>query len=401
MTQTSIRQEKPPRTVFSQPSNGRTRGWTRRGALRPRILFVSYTADWAGPTNSLLLLLKHLRQTYDVAVVLPDTGGFSVELANEDIPFFSLPSLGKEAIPRLVRLIRDEGFDLVYANNTSGSSRNAFLAAKLARVPFVCHVRGMGRTQSWRQLFYLRFADAVIAVSDACAQATAPYVAPGRLHVVHNGVAVSEFPEPDTAASSASMADVGIRSRETVVVSVAHLKPRKGQEFAIRAVHALVEDVPSLQLLLVGSLNRDPAYVEKLRTLVDDLNLGNNVSMAGFRRDIPRLLHAADVFVHTALSDPHPRAVIEAMAAGLPVVAFAVDGVAETVADGQTGYLVPERNVPELAGALRRVVTDRSLQERMGRTGRERVQRYFSAARTAEQVRDVIADVLEVRTVRE
>ena len=78
-----------------------------------RILFVSYTAGWAGPTNSLLLLLKHLRDRYLVAVLLPGEGPFSETLEAEEIPYFSFRSLTKGSIPAMMRLIRRERFNLV------------------------------------------------------------------------------------------------------------------------------------------------------------------------------------------------------------------------------------------------------------------------------------------------
>jgi len=131
---------------------------------RPRVLFVSYTADWTGPSNSLLLLLKYLRDDYDVAVLLPGQGSFSEALSCAAIPVFSFPSLNKWSIPSIYRLIRRESFDLVYGNSTHGSSRNALIAAKLARVPFICHVREMGWGKSWKEIGFLRFPNSVVGI---------------------------------------------------------------------------------------------------------------------------------------------------------------------------------------------------------------------------------------------
>ena len=111
---------------------------------RDRILFFSHTADWVGTTNSLLLSLKYLRHRYDVAVLLPGKGLFSDALADEGIPFFSIPDATRGSILSISRLIRRERADVVYGNNRSGRSRNVFIAAKLAGKPFVCHVREMG-----------------------------------------------------------------------------------------------------------------------------------------------------------------------------------------------------------------------------------------------------------------
>jgi glycosyltransferase involved in cell wall biosynthesis len=107
------------------------------------------------------------------------------------------------------------------------------------------------------------------------------------------------------------------------------------------------------------------------------------------------LLSAADAFIHTANEDPHPRAVIEAMASALPVVAFAVDGVSETVVHGETGFLVPRMESGEaLVGPATKLFRDPHLRREMGERGRERVHRLFSADRTAESVADVIMTLL-------
>ena len=103
--------------------------------MSDRILFVSYTAKWGGPNNSLLLMLKHLRQRYNVAVLLPGRGEFSDKLSTEKIPFYSYPSLTKWTIPSVFRLIQREHFNLVYGNGRNGVSRNALIASKLANVP--------------------------------------------------------------------------------------------------------------------------------------------------------------------------------------------------------------------------------------------------------------------------
>src|SRR5690606_11969512 len=123
----------------------------------------------------------------------------------------------------------------------------------------------------------------------------------------------------------------GLDEDAVIILSASHITPRKGQDYAITAMRELLRTAPQAHLCLVGGLDRDPAYVDHLRNMIDEMGIGSNVHILGFRSDIQRLLRGADVFLHTALSDPHPRAVLEAMSAELPVVAFATDGVIETV----------------------------------------------------------------------
>jgi glycosyltransferase involved in cell wall biosynthesis len=359
---------------------------------KPRVLFVSHTARWAGPTNSLLLLLRDLRGRFDNHVLLPGEGAFTHVLRNEGVPFSSFATLSKGAIPRIVRLIRAQRIDLVYGNNTGGACRNALIAAKLARVPFICHIREMGRNGKGRFSF-LRFADATVAVSAACA-ASVPDFRGRTRYVVHNGIEAASPGMDRLAARSHMDATTGTAANVPVIVTVSHLSARKGQAYAVRALARLVGDGIDAQLLLVGSPEFDPPYVEQLRALIRELALESRVTFTGFRRDVGHLLAGADLFIHTAIRDPHPRAVLEAMAAGLPVVAFAADGVAETVVPGETGELVAVGDVDGLAAATAGILRDPELTAELGRAGRERVERDFSAERTATDVGRIITSML-------
>jgi glycosyltransferase involved in cell wall biosynthesis len=118
------------------------------------------------------------------------------------------------------------------------------------------------------------------------------------------------------------------------------------------------------------------------------------VCLLGFREDGAALLRQADVLVHTALADPHPRAVLEAMAAGIPVVAFAVDGVAETVLHGETGLLVPPGDEPALAEALEQLARNRDLRAKLGQAGSKRALDVFSNQATVNGVRRVMEKVI-------
>ena len=368
---------------------------------RKRILFVSHTADWTGPTNSLLLLLTHLRRRYEVAVLLAGQGLFTDALSDEQIPCFNFAALNKRAVPAIIGLIKRESFDLVYANNTSRISRNSVIAARLARVPSICHARGMGSDKSWWQLGYLRLCDVVIAISKACGSSVAKFVRPGRLHVVYNGVPVSASAAPvlrDARAYLEKQADLPPDC--FAIVSVSHISPRKGITYAIEAMSEVVKHEPRARLVLVGSLDRDAEYVAQVRAKITATRLDRHVFLLGFRQDVMSLISGADLLVHTAIAEPQGRSVLEAMAAGLPVAAFGVDGVAETVVDGQTGVLVPQGDTAGLSHAIKRLIGDPGRRKSMGSLGRRRVEESFSAEATAEGVAAIIDEVLASRKRR-
>lgn len=357
-----------------------------------RVLFSSYTPEWTGPAKSLVQLLEHLGAHLEPWVLVPGAGPLVDTLSSRSLPVFSLPALDKWSILSQARLIERENIDIVYGNTIHGSSRNSAIAAWLAGVPFVCHVREMGWDLGWKTLWYLRFVDAVIAVSHACAASVARFVPEGRLHVVHNGVPLSRG-EAHRGVGTDLRAELGVSPDALVILSLAHLSPRKGQMYALRAMSRLLGRWPNAHLCLAGRPGTFPDYDRKLQDFVTSRRIEDHVHFLGFRRDVSRLTAQSDVFLHTAVADPHPRAVLEAMKAGLPVVAFEVDGVAETVLDGETGRLVAPGDDEDLATAIADLAESREARERLGAAGRRRIESHFSSARTAERVLDILESV--------
>jgi L-malate glycosyltransferase len=302
------------------------------------------------------------------------------------------------ALASLYRLIRRSAVDLVYANESNTLTRPVCMAATLAGVPFVSHARSMGWKQGRRALAHLRAAKAVIAVSRACADSVARFVRPGRLHVVYNGVSLPIPPANRDAARAKLKRELGLESDTPIVVSVGNVSPRKDQANQLAAMARLVPDAPGAHLLVLGG-NRahHAAYLRHLHSLLDDPMLARRVTLLGFRSDVERVLMGADVFLHTARSDPHPRSVLEAMAAGLPIVAFATDGVVETVAHDQTGLLVPIGDSQAAAAALLKLLRDPELATRMGDAGRKRVEHEFSENETSNRVRQIIHGIVPAR----
>lgn len=373
---------------------------SRMPSRRAKVLFVSYISEWTGPTISLLLLLRRLRRDFDVAVLMPGRGPFSEALEQEGISYFSLGSLTKWSIPAIFQLIRRERFDLVYGNTTHSGSKNAFLVAKLNGLPFMCHVRSMEPDLSWRTAGHLRLADAVVAISEASADVVSTIVRQERLHVVHNGVE----PPINGTEPDATPLEAGARSEagtvQTTIVNVGHVCPRKGQKYAVEAMAEVVKEAPATQLILAGYVNRDEGYVREIRELVQRNGLEDNVTIVGFQEDVWRLLHDADIFLHTAVEEAHGRSVLEAMACGLPTVAFAADGVVESVVDGETGFLVPVGDVGGLVYGILKLINDRSLRSQLGKNGRHRIDEFFSADVTARRVGHIMDQTLKAAEAR-
>lgn len=360
--------------------------------MKPRILFIAYTTERTGPTRSLLYLVDSLRQHYRISVLTPGEGYLTGELEEMGVPSIPFPSITKQHLVRLVRLLQRERFDLVYANTADRTSRLAFVAARATGTPLVVHVRSMSGDKGWYSLGHLRFASAVVAVSRATARSVSRFVPSERLRVVHNGIQVDRTNRPRDVSSLRS--ELGWPSECLLLLTLANLSERKGQAWGVEVIEHLRSQRPEVRLILAGRTTREPEYVETVRRRIREGRLEDHVAILGFRNDSLQLLSESDVLIHTAVEDPHPRAVLEAMAMARPVVAFAVDGVIETVVDGETGILVEPLDSLGLAQAVRRLAEEPELRYRMGEAGQRRVEQEFSAQAAASGVHRVIEEVL-------
>lgn len=236
-----------------------------------------------------------------------------------------------------------------------------------------------------------RCAAAVVAVSDA---ARAVLVdsgidTPERVVTVRNGVDARPCP----GAGAAVRGELGIGADELVVAQVAVMRRGKGHDAAAAAVARLSERLPGVRLLVVGD---GPDRDEVERWLAP---LGGRALAVGHRDDVMRLLDAADVLVHPSTVDAFPTALLEAMAAAVPVVATAVGGIPEIVADGETGLLVSAPADPDaLADALGGVLGDEETRLRLGAAGRARYEREFTARSWALRTRALYERVLTDRS---
>jgi glycosyltransferase involved in cell wall biosynthesis len=296
------------------------------------------------------------------------------------------------AYRRLARLLRAGGFDLVHAHLAYASIWGA-VAAPRAGLPLVAtlHVAPPrvpplsreGLRQRLMRGLLARRAARVVAVSRALADTWIDAGLPaGRLEVVHNGIDVAAY-EPAADGAVDVRRELALPAGAPVLATVTVLRAGKGSEVLLEAFAALRRDHPAAVLVVAGDGPLRPA----LEARAAELGLGGAVRWAGFRRDVPQLLAAADLFVLPSRWDAFPTAVLEAMAAGLPVVASHTGGIPEMVEDGVTGLLVPPGDAPALAAALSGLLAAATgRRAEMGRRGRERAGAHFSLAAWADRL---------------
>ena len=179
------------------------------------------------------------------------------------------------------------------------------------------------------------------------------------------------------------------------VITVANLRPEKSHETLIAAAAGLAADFPDVQFQIVG----DGPRRAELEALVRARNLQRTVVFLGHREDVPDLLGAADAFVLPSRSEAFPNGAIEAMAAGLPVVASAVGGLLDLIEPDRTGLLVPPENAGALAAALRRLFTEPGLAGRLGESGQRHVRQRYSFERMVASFEELYSGALAAKQV--
>lgn len=196
-----------------------------------------------------------------------------------------------------------------------------------------------------------------------------------RLHLIYNGIDVSRF--QDFNSTRSVRIELGLGVDVCVFIIVANLIPYKGHADLINACSLAAAGMPHpWKILVVG---RDDGIGVQLRAQADACGLGDNFLFLGARQDIPELLLSSDIGVLCSHEEGFSNAVLEGMAAGLPMVVTDVGGNAEAVEDGVTGYVIPPKNPVELARALQRLSLDPD-RRLIGERGRNRVEAHFSMA---------------------
>jgi glycosyltransferase involved in cell wall biosynthesis len=343
---------------------------------RLRVLYVSHTAVVSGAEWSLLELLHGVRGDVDPCLACPEGElavlarelGVPVEVIRPVELSFRLSGrrtlLGFARLPLVAleirRVARAFQADLVHAN-----SMRAGLAAITARAigaprPIV-HVRDAipaGMAGRLVAAFLCRGASLVLANSRFTASKLGP-TGHGRVQVLFNAVDLDRFGARNGGRRRVRN-ELGISPATPVLGVVAQLTPWKAQDDAIRILARVREGFDDAQLLLVGEAKfqdgftryDNAAYARELRQLASELGVAEAVRFVGERRDVPDVLNAIDVLLVPSWEEPFGRAVAEAMATGVPVVATAIGGPAELIEDGKSGLLLPPREPDRWAATV-------------------------------------------------
>lgn len=195
-----------------------------------------------------------------------------------------------------------------------------------------------------------------------------------KINVIHNSIDIRHFQDIDSQKVKKIKEDLGIVSNQKVLTTIARLDHHKGHKYLIEAAKGIILEFPNVIFLVVGY----GKLRKELEEMVADLDIKRNLIFTGVRADIPEILSLTDIFILPSLFEGLPFTILEAMAAGKPVVSTRVSGIPEQVVDGETGILVDSKDVESLSQAILFLLKNPEKVKMMGERGRERAEKYFS-----------------------
>ena len=359
------------------------------------ILQTCFSPSWGGLELQALEVSRRLIGRSH-AVWLACQGGSKLEseARNAGVPVVPLGVSGyfhPGAVLALARFLRRERIDIIHAQHSKDLA--TVVPAKIAsgrKCPLLLSKR-VGSYLMKRDLlhrFTYAHVDRVLAISEVIrinVAETTP-VPPDRIVTLHDAVDLDQF-SPSAAHRERVRAEFGCGSATVVVGFIGRFSPGKGHEEFLSAAALLAPAHPELRFVIVGEASRgEEPYERVVRERCEELNLGPVVRFTGFRKDVPDVLSAFDIFAFPSHAEAFGVVLIEAMAMERPVVSTNCDGVLDIVVDGETGIFVHPRNAAELAAALGTLALDPAMRRSMGLAGRKRAEALFDQRKQTDAI---------------
>ncbi len=366
--------------------------------MKPKkILVLHSSSDLYGASNSLLRSLMAIKKLgMEPTLLLSETGPLCEKVKALDIPvqilrlgvirrkYFNFLGLINrkyyitKAIFKIKNLIQEEGFELVLTNTTvifSGA-----IAAKLSGIKHVWHVRetivGPRFFKSFITFLLNTTGDANFFVSKASRDNYLPQLKIDKCHVIYNGIDYGMFVDNPYNLKE----EIGVSQDKVLITMVARINLLKGQKYFLEIAKILLRKNNHLHFVLAG--DTFPGYEhlhEELKSFIKENGLADFVTDLGFRSDVYNLMGGTDIFVLPSTQpDSLPTTVLEAMAAGKPVIATGLGGSVEMVIDGKSGLIIPHEDSRQSADQIQILIDDQQKRMEMGRKGQERLKEFFS-----------------------
>lgn len=397
-----------------------------------RVLLVQPSNAVAGAELSALQILEGLSQRYGVAyhVALPppDNSLYVSMLRKTSDGVINLPlmtwhrstvnSLQTQIVSllyrlykgqlfssifRLLRYVRDHKIDIIYSN--SGLCPVGAMVARLAGIPHIWHLREkMGTGSEFPLYLGDRFSKHLFRDWSArliCnSQFTAGFFAdkPLKVTIILNGIETQQFSTPEALSQGKTLRQSLQVSENTYLVGMTGsiFSSWKEHRLFLQAAQILKQKGLRAKYVIFGGATEpgNSVYAKSVFQDVVDFGLQNDVLFAEMQVNIPAMMHALDLMMHPTSQEGSGRVVMEAMAAGKPVVGVNAGGVGELIRDGENGLSVPARNPQRLAGAALQMLSEPALRQRLAEQAAAHARQYFDISRTQDEVHTVFQEVM-------
>lgn len=353
--------------------------------------------DIGGTEKQIFLLLKHIDRTKFTPYLCCLYNSPWLE-QHSDLCDIHIINFTSYRFPRsychllqFAHFLRHEQIDIVQTFFRDGNIVGT-IAAKLAGAKIIISSRrNLGLWNTKPYLLLLRLLNPLATRFYANSQSVANHtiaqenIAPDKIEVIYNGIEWSAFDNTTDLTPGTIRKELNIQPDEMVITAVSNLRAVKGVETVIRAAEKVHCTYPNIRLLLVGE-GGDRNFLEEL---AERLGIGDKVFFLGSRNDVPKILKDSDIGVLGSLSEGLSNALIECMAAGLPIVCTSVGGNLELVEDTVNGFLVPPNNPELFADALKKILAAPDLKQRMGEKSYCKARTTFNIAYCVKQTENL------------
>lgn len=370
------------------------------------ILYISPPSHIGGGEISLLLILKHLdKERFKPRLICYSEGPFVERARALGIEVVvlkrgSLPS-SLSLVLNIIRYIKEKEIDLVHINSLD---IRAGIASWLAGVPFVGHLRVIFPF-TWRDRLFVRLSRKVVAVSNAVVNAFCreKKILEEKFIVVPNAV---EIPEDITPAQLRK--EFKIPKNAKLIGAVGRIDPYKGYEYFINAASLINRYREDVYFFIIGGVSDEDIdgkkYLERLEKQVSEKGLEEVIFFTGFRKDILEVIKALEILIVPSVvikkdrgevTEGFGRVAIEAMAAGVPVVASDIGGLREIIEDGISGILVPPGEPEKIAEAVIKILENDNFKDSLKENGKRRFETLYTPERYMGSLNAIYNDILK------
>lgn len=369
-----------------------------------KILYIAISSQTGGVPKHILNALKRAKEFgYEITVAAPKDGDYyrwfqeySSEMINISLKPYSVVSLWK-----LRQYIKHNKIELVHSHGKGAGMYARPLRVLCPGIKVVHTFHGiyleqygtaLKRVYCFIERILRHWTDTFICVSESEREEALRwgFAFPNAIKVIANGVDL-ELYKNEMVNRSIYFNEFELPQNAYVIGCVARLEVMKGHEYLLRAFEIINRKYHQTRLILIG----DGPARQEIENLIKELQLENKVVLAGFRHDVPKLLKIMDLFVSASLKEGMPYTLIEALAAGVPVVATDVIGNRDVVGDGKEGFLVCPKDENSLAEGMEKAITQRELCREYVLAGQKKVERDLTVESSVKHLFEVYKGLLK------